>query len=203
MNPPSPESPAELAARKRALRREMRARWRALSPAERAADSAALRERLRATPTWRAAETVLFFAPLPDEPDLWPLLEEALREGRRVALPRFRADDDRFEPVEVRDPARDLNPGAFGIREPGPASPLLPPNRLDLTLVPGLAFGEDGKRLGRGRGYYDRLLPMLGGVFCGVAMDWQVWPSVPAGPLDQLVNEIVTPTRWLPARPVR
>jgi 5-formyltetrahydrofolate cyclo-ligase len=73
-------------------------------------------------------------------------------------------------------------------------------NRLDLILVPGLAFDLNGRRLGKGKGYYDRLLAGVSGIKCGVAFDEQVVSEVPAGPHDVRVNCILTPTRWLEFR---
>jgi 5-formyltetrahydrofolate cyclo-ligase len=70
-------------------------------------------------------------------------------------------------------------------------------NRLDLALVPGVGFDADGRRLGRGRGHYDRLLAQVAGTKCGVAFDEQMAPEIPVAPHDVILNRIVTPTRWL------
>jgi len=63
--------------------------------------------------------------------------------------------------------------------------------------VPGLGFDLSGHRLGRGRGYYDRLLAGIAGVKCGVAFDPQVVAQIPAERHDVNMNFILTPTRWL------
>ena len=68
-------------------------------------------------------------------------------------------------------------------------------NRLDLVLVPGVAFDLQGRRLGRGRGFYDRLLADVDGIKCGIAFDEQMVNEVPAGPPDVRLNFILTPTR--------
>jgi 5-formyltetrahydrofolate cyclo-ligase len=68
---------------------------------------------------------------------------------------------------------------------------------LDLVLAPGVAFDLQGHRLGRGKGFYDRLLADVRGVKCGVAFDEQIVDAVPVGPLDVGVDCLVTPTRWL------
>jgi 5-formyltetrahydrofolate cyclo-ligase len=68
-----------------------------------------------------------------------------------------------------------------------------------LALVPGVAFDVRGGRLGRGRGFYDRLLAGVSGAKCGVAFDEQIVDAVPAGPLDIRLNCILTPTRWIEA----
>jgi 5-formyltetrahydrofolate cyclo-ligase len=66
-----------------------------------------------------------------------------------------------------------------------------------LALVPGVVFDQEGRRLGRGKGFYDRLLPSVGGPLCGVAFDWQVLPAIPVEPHDHVLNYILTPSRWL------
>jgi 5-formyltetrahydrofolate cyclo-ligase len=97
----------------------------------------------------------------------------------------------------VSDPANDLRPGLLGIREPTEHCEAIALKRLDLVLVPGVAFDARGRRLGRGKGYYDRLLSDVRGVRCGVAFDEQIVPEVPVGPRDALLNCVVTPSRWL------
>jgi 5-formyltetrahydrofolate cyclo-ligase len=168
-----------------------------MSEAERAEGSRLICERLAGDPLWRNARSVLLFMPTGLEPDVKPLLDRALREGRRVALPRYRAVDDTYEACWVERPATDLAPGFYGIREPGKNCATVAGNALDLILVPGLGFSPDGGRLGRGKGYLDQLLASIPGVTCGVAFDCQVTSEVPVESHDVVLNCILTPTRWL------
>ncbi len=87
-----------------------------------------------------------------------------------------------------------LVPHAMGFDEPHPDSPLVDPSDVDVVLVPGLAFDRDGGRLGRGRGYYDRLLARLprGVVVVGVSVDDALVESVPIGEADRRVGWLVT-----------
>jgi len=186
-----------LQAAKAALRAQVRARLSQLSPPERAAASRELCQRLRQQPVWTSANAVLFFAPLADETDLWPLAEEALASGKIVALPRFSPASRNYTAAIVRTLPGDLCPGQLGIREPVGRCEEIALNRLDLVLVPGVAFDPCGRRLGRGKGYYDRLLADVRGVKCGVAFDEQVVAEVPVGPRDAPLNCILTPSRWL------
>jgi len=178
------------------LRAQLGERGRAFSPAERAEASARICERLKQQPVWPAARAVFFFAPLPEEADIGPLLSEALRLGKLVALPRYSKSDDGYLPYRVVDLDQDLQPGHFGIREPSRACPPFTLDHLDLTLVPGVGFGLNGGRLGRGKGYYDRLLARISGWKCGVAFDWQVVPEIPVEPHDVCMDYLVTPTGW-------
>lgn len=182
---------------KATLRRQLRAAIGAVRPEERLAFSAAACAQLARQPAWQQARRVLVFSPLPDELDLWPMVEAAVRAGRLVALPRFRPDTRTYEAAVVEDLARDVVVGSFGIREPAGRCAAHALNQLDLALVPGLGFAPCGRRLGRGKGYYDRLLPEMKGLRCGVAIDGQILPELPAEPHDCAVDCILTPTRWL------
>ena len=180
-----------------AQREQVRLRLKTLAAPERATASLSLCSRLREQPCWMKAKSVLLFAPLPDEPDIWPLLVEALVAGKTVALPSFRSGTNTYTARRIIDPACDLVVGRFGIREPADVSPEIELNQLDLVLVTGVAFDTHGKRLGRGKGFYDRLLAGVRGTKCGVAFDEQLVDAVPVGPLDIPLNCILTPTRWI------
>ena len=186
---------------KQALRDQVSARLKQMAPGARAAASAQARALLTAQPLWKTAQWVLFFAPLSEELDVWPLLTEASSAGKRVALPRFVAANRAYEPCQTLDPQVDLQVGHFGIREPARRCARLPFSRLDLILVPGVAFDSQGRRLGRGKGYYDQLLRTLRGTTCGVAFDEQVVEEVPVASHDVRLDCILTPTHWVDLRP--
>lgn len=181
------------------LRTRLRAELKAQAAEARAAGSAELCARVRASAAWRQARAVLLFFPLPSEPDIAPLLGDALADGKLLALPRFTTATNTYEAVSVTDLARELVVGPFRVREPVAACPVVPLNRLDLALVPGLGFDLRGRRLGRGKGHYDRLLAGFGGRIIGVAFDFQIVAEVPCEAHDIVLNEVVTPTRWIEA----
>ncbi len=188
------ESLADL---KASLRRQVRVRLAAMAAAQRERDSARICEWLERQEVWRRARAILFYAPMDQEPDIWPLLQAACRSDRMVALPRFDAVRQRYEAAVVRDAARDVVVGRFGIREPAAGCATVALGALDLVLVPGMAFDRRGFRLGRGGGYYDRLLAETGAIKCGVAFEEQLVEAVPAEPQDVPVDCIVTPCGWI------
>ena len=190
-------SPADA---KPALRTRLRAELKAHSPIAAAAASADLCARVKASPAWQTARAVLLFYPLPSEPDISPLLADALASGKLLALPRFNATTNAYEPVQVRDLGRELVLGPFGVCEPAANCPRVTMKRLDLALVPGLGFDARGHRLGRGKGHYDRLLAGFPGRTVGVTFDFQVVAQVPSEPHDIVLDAVVTPTRWLAAK---
>jgi 5-formyltetrahydrofolate cyclo-ligase len=181
---------------KAALRANIATELKKLNPTERAALAIELCARLEQQAVWRSAKTLLFYAPLADEPDLWRLLEDSLATGKTVALPRFQPEQGTYVACLITRVDSDLQTGKFGIREPRESCPIIPLNRLDLVLVPGVGFDLNGHRLGRGKGYYDRLLANTAGSTCGVAFDQQIVSQVPSEPHDVRLSCILTPTRW-------
>lgn len=183
---------------KRALRATMRQRLAQLDPDRRAEESERLCRRLEDTARWRIAETVLGFVPLPSEPDIWSALLAARRLGRAVYLPRWNAAAGLYQPALLPEHGR-LATGPFGVPEPDAAAAGLEIEQLDLILVPALAFDRFGRRLGRGRGFYDRLLAQASRARkWGVGFDLQIVAEVPAEPHDVMLDLVVTPDRWVP-----
>ncbi|MBI2926302.1 MAG: 5-formyltetrahydrofolate cyclo-ligase [Verrucomicrobia bacterium] len=182
---------------KGAIRSQLRAKLNSLSLVQRFSVSALACDRLRADEIWSRSDSILGYFPLADELDVRPLLATALAAGKTVALPRFNTETSAYEAAHVRDLDRDLHPGRFGIREPSAACPVVALNRLDLVMVPGVGFDLSGHRLGRGKGFYDRMLVQVSGCKCGVAFDEQVVAALPVEPHDIVLDCIVTPTRWL------
>jgi 5-formyltetrahydrofolate cyclo-ligase len=178
------------------LRRQVAERLSALTGAKRDEASSQARSRLTEQKIWQQARSILFFAPLPRELDIWPLLETALSDGKTVGLPRFDPALKLYRTSRILHPSRDVHIGNFGIREPGPDCGELP-SQLDVILVPGMAFDLHGRRLGRGKGFYDRLLAEVRGTTCAVAFDEQIVDAVPVEPHDVHLDYILTPTRWI------
>jgi 5-formyltetrahydrofolate cyclo-ligase len=179
------------------LRLRVRLRLEQMDPNTRAVGSALARTLLKTQQLWKTAQSVLFFAPLPGELDVWPLLTEAMAEGKRASLPRWNPATDSYIVCQLESLSNDLESGRFGIREPKARCLEIALNRLDLILVPAVAFDLHGRRLGRGKGFYDRLLAVARGLTCGVAYDEQIVSDIPVEPHDVPVNCILTPTRWI------
>jgi 5-formyltetrahydrofolate cyclo-ligase len=181
---------------KAALRRQLRERLKGLPDSEQQEASARVRQRLTEQPVWQSARAILCYLPTAREPNLWPLVLDALAQGRQIVMPRYVSMQGAYEPALVQDIARDLRPGHLRIPEPDAHCPTFPAKQLDLALVPGIGFTLDGGRLGRGQGYFDRLLAEVPGFKCGVAFDCQVIPEIPIEPHDVRLDCLLTPTRW-------
>ena len=140
-------------------------------------------------PWFVAARRILLFHSLPDEVDTHGLIER-YQNSKTIYLPTV-ADDTELE-LHAVDPSQPMHRGAFGILEA--SGPLLPPelyHTIDLAIVPGQAFDHEGNRLGRGRGYYDRLLPRLKCHTIGLCYPYQLIDNVPHDIHDARVDEVV------------
>lgn len=154
--------------------------------------------RLLTLPEIVAARAVCMYAALPGEVDLTTLFEACRAREQGVLLPRFNAATGVYEMVAVHDLATETAPGNLGVREPLPRLPVGTERqrkaKTTAWLVPGLGFDRVGRRLGRGKGFYDRLLSGTQGPRIGVAFSWQLLPEIPAEAHDVRMNAVVTET---------
>lgn len=176
------------------LRKELGRRWEAFESKERRRQSGEILERLMAHPRFKSARMVLAYAATDGEVETRPFLEEALRQGKKVYLPRV-IDPARkeFAAIEIKSPD-ELAPGSYGILEP-PIDPerIGRPEDLDLIVVPGIGFDRTGGRLGRGEGYFDRFLAKAKRAYkMGLAYECQMVDQVPRETNDIRVDEVLT-----------
>lgn len=181
---------------KQALRRRILDRLRRQSPAQRAARSRAIGRRLRRLKLYRQAKVILCYVAVDGEVDTWPLLRRIVSDGKRLAVPVVLRRGHRLIAAEIRDPDRDLSMrGPFGIPQPlGWRRRQISPERIDLVIVPGVAFDRQGKRLGRGGGYFDRFLAAVPPAVprIGLAFRFQHVRALPFEPHDQPVHRVLT-----------
>lgn len=172
---------------KQELRRRIREAGRSVGKARREAASASIVRQVEALDTFAAARTVLLYWPLPDEADVRPLAGRWLGR-KRIVLPVVAGDE--LELREYTGPAS-LRPGAFGILEPA-GTLFTDLDAIDLAVVPGVGFDAAGNRLGRGRGYYDRLLPRLRAYKVGVCLGHQLCEAVACEPHDVCMDRVIS-----------
>lgn len=179
------------------LRQHMRERLRAIDESTRQQASAQIAQHILRSGMRQHAETappqvIALFGGLKNEPDFISLLLPALN-AQGVSLCFFQIEASELQPRQVRS-FDDLQRGQMNVWEPKPHCPPVEIAALDLILVPGLAFTRDGARLGRGGGYYDRLLahPQCRAHRIGIAYDLQIVDSIPVESHDQRVHQIIT-----------
>ncbi len=162
---------------------------------------AGLAQRLLSSRLFAEAPAIVAYIAIQREIPLDEVLAGALRARKALYLPRYTADGV-YALAEIHDLQSDLQLGHFRIPEPAPHCPeatALPPEAL--WLIPGIAFDKQGHRLGRGGGFYDRLLQRYpGGTPIGVCRDSQILEGIPTEPWDLPVHAILTPTRWISSR---
>ncbi len=139
---------------KKELRKWIREQKRAMTPQMVAQASAELAQKLFATSFYRNANTIYGYLPYNQEVRTVPILEQALQDGKKVAVPKVYGDTMRFIYL---DDLSQVAPSDMGIPEPIQDEPIAS-DQTALVLMPGLAFDQNGNRMGYGGGFYDKFL---------------------------------------------
>ncbi len=166
-------------------KRELRAHLRILHEGSAARDvqSALLCRHIKSCPEYKSARVIGGYMPLAREADVTPILLDALRSGKTLALPLC-GDAPHMTLRQVRT-LEELIPGRYGLLEPAPNAPVIPVEDVDLLLVPLEGIDQNGFRLGKGGGYYDCLLCGVQVQTLGCVLSWQWADAVPRDEWDQ------------------
>ena len=173
---------------KKALRREIREQKRAMTEEEIASRSEKLGQLFAQSEAYRKAKTIYGYLPYNQEVRTVPMLERALRDGKRVAVPKIYGDTMKFLYL---DDLTKVEKNEMGIPEPVADTPVAD-DRTALVLMPGLAFTKQGDRMGYGGGFYDRFLaeepdhPTL-----ALCYDFQMVESLPTEEFDVPVDTVL------------
>ncbi len=186
------DSSSSLETKKHLLRKELRQKLEQMKPEERARRSEGILQQVFGHPRFAEAEKVLSYIAVAPEVETWPFVEEGLRRGKRVYVPRVDQEKKKIWVIEITGKEK-LSPSSYGILEPpfdekrlGEAA------TLDLVVVPGLGFDRRGGRLGRGGGYFDRFLGEAKKAYkIGLAFECQIVDLVPREPHDVALDEIL------------
>jgi 5-formyltetrahydrofolate cyclo-ligase len=202
-------SPANLIEAKRALRRAMAERRDGLLPEDRAALSKAACDRLLSLPELHPApgRVLSGYVAVRGEIDPAPALDAVRATGATVTLPRVVSSRPRLRFHRALTGGA-LISGRYGLLEPDQDALEIPVERIDVFIVPGLAFDAAGRRLGYGGGYYDeagaRIRSGGRGLLVGFGYDFQVVDVCPWGEGDVVLDLVVTDARVLrPGEEVR
>lgn len=136
------------------------------------------------------AKTIFLYYSMADEVFTHELVDELTAEGKTVLLPRM---INKEEMVLVRYNGEDSlrEAGKYHILEPQ-GEPYTYYNKVDVAIVPGVAFTKDGKRMGHGRGYYDRMLPKLANAYkIGICFQFQIMDDIPTDKYDIKMDEVI------------
>jgi len=181
---------------KKQLRKAITARLGKISPEEQAEVSKDVCCRIAVLPQYKKAQRIMAFLSMPGEICLDSLLDQAIREGRHVYVPRCLSRGV-MEAVRLDSVSTAVN-GKYGIRTAPAENLSASPDTLDLILVPGVAFDEKGWRLGHGAAFYDRFLPKAQQAsWIGIVWDMQIVPTVPKESHDVCIPFILTEQRYI------
>ena len=139
---------------KQELRKSIREQKRAMTEAQIQEKSRLLGQLFAASALYRNAKTIYGYMPYNQEVRTVPMLEQAIRDGKRVAIPKCYGDEMRF--IFMEDLSQ-VEKGYAGIPEPVEDAPIAD-DETALVLMPGLAFDPEGHRIGYGGGFYDKFL---------------------------------------------
>lgn len=194
-------------AEKVAIRSRIREVLAGMSVQERHARSVAAENLLLASPEFAHARVIMIYMTMSQEVDTTAIALRAWQEGKQVVAPKLYWNDHIMLPVEIHSMTTAMREHPNRPREPLAGQPI-PLEFIDLILVPGLAFGAKGYRIGRGSGFYDRFLcqEQFQGVSCGMGFEQQVIDELPVQrhdiPLDMVVTDVTVrrfqnePANW-------
>ncbi|MCL4477363.1 MAG: 5-formyltetrahydrofolate cyclo-ligase [Nitrospirae bacterium] len=176
------------------IRQQVLRKRDSIDPATRKAKDLLIIEKFLSLSEFERSQAILFFASFRSEVSTVPLIEEALRLGKRVVLPSVDPAHKELRLYEIKG-LNELSPGYMSIPEPVvPGERERDINDVTLAVVPGAAFDSRGNRLGYGAGFYDRLLSRLKRQIplIAIAYEEQIVDSLPSEPHDIRVHMIVT-----------
>jgi len=166
---------------------------------ERAQKSCAICKKLITSPEFQQAKTILLYCPKDDEVDTWAAITAALVQAKTACLPR--TDEQTKEITAYRiSGSEKLEKAAYGIFEPaGDEKKAIAAEKIDLIIVPGVAFDVHGDRVGHGRGYYDKFLAAAKNAKkVAIAFDFQVVEEkIVCESHDVTVDRIITEKRHI------
>jgi len=152
-----------------------------------ASKSSEVCRKILASERYRISDVVYGFIPYRGEIDILPILEDAARAGKKVAVPRIKGDDMYFYYIESMD---DLEEGFKGIMEPCGYTTLAEAEN-PLIIAPGVGFTRQGARMGYGKGFYDKYLSNHAAYTMGVCFAEQLREDIPTDERDIMLDEVI------------
>lgn len=184
-------------AQKNAQRKQFKALRRTMPQSQKENFDLEIFKKVCALPEYKNADTIFAYVSTAIEIDTLRIIEDALQNGKTVAVPRCVAGTRNMEFYKI-ETLRELEEGAYGILEP-PANPQKKQENFKsgLCIVPALCYDKEGYRLGYGGGYYDRFLPQFQGNTVGLTYEVCFLDTLSRGRYDCAVQTVVTEARIL------
>ncbi len=140
---------------------------------------------------FETAQTVFCYVSVKGEPDTAVVIDEALRRGKQVAVPRCLGKGV-MEAVLIAGREDLANTGKYGIPEPREGLAVLEPDQFDLLIIPCVACTRERARLGHGMGYYDRFMEQAGGTSMALCYERLLQERLPEEPHDRRPDQVIS-----------
>ncbi len=181
--------------KKKNIRQELLKKLRSQDKEQRRLKSEKIKGRLYAHEKFKIADTVMFYISEDFEVNTEQMIRDSLKSGKKIAVPITVVSQNKLIASLLVDFDKELSKGPYGILQPKSdfVRPV-PLKKIDLIIVPGVAFDLRGYRLGRGTGYYDRFLSKIpeSALTIGLAFDFQLVDNIPTSSRDIAVKEIIS-----------
>ena len=180
----------DIALTKAVIRTRILVRLKTQKEDERTRKSACIAKKLFRTRVFMRAKIIMFYKAFKGEVDTDIMIKAAQKLGKIVVVPVC-GENRTMIPCILKEGSRLLR-GPYGIGEPA-VKKSVSSRSIDLVIVPGVAFTKDGKRLGRGKGYYDRFLSHMPehAAIVGLGFDFQVLADLPTNAMDVSVHKVI------------
>ncbi|XP_068193483.1 5-formyltetrahydrofolate cyclo-ligase [Antennarius striatus] len=194
---------AALHAAKQSLRKEIKRRVAALSDAEKRRQSLSVAQKLLRHPKYASCRRIAVFVSMDDEVCTEEIIKDVFKWGKSCFIPRYESNSNHMDMLKLNSlqDMQTLPLTAWSIRQPSEEDSsreeALAAGGLDLILMPGLGFDRSGRRLGRGKGFYDTYLdrcirhPQGKPYTIGLAFKEQLCQDIPVGNTDVLIDEVL------------
>ena len=181
------------------LRETLKKSLNAMSEEQRVQSASKLTTQITNSDHFKSTQTLLTYACLPSEISLDKLINHPLESGMTVGIPAVDWDTRTMYPAKIESLDKDLQIGRYDLRSPRINCKPIPDDQITLALIPGLGFDPDGRRLGRGAGFYDRWIEARRRLdapitLVGVCFDEQIVERIPTDPHDQRMDMVITPS---------
>lgn len=170
------------------IRDYIRQRKHTITDTDKAIDAQRVFDKIELMPEFEEAQTILLYWSMPDELPTHNFIVKWSKR-KQILLPVVKDDDMLIKPFLNKE---ELKRSTYGVWEPDSQKEYM--NKIDLVIVPGIAFDKHKSRLGRGKGYYDRFFLNKGIIKIGVGFDFQLLETIPTQQFDIKMNKIITPS---------
>ncbi len=178
---------------KNQLRREMLSKRRRIDETVVLEKSRVIEKRLLETSIYTQSRTIMFYISHNNEVYTHTMIKKSLKQGKTVVVPKIK---NNIIYPSILTSWSELTKGSYGVLEPREIKPVSL-NDIDIVIVPGVVFDQQGYRIGHGGGYYDRFLEKTSAIKIALAFEFQVLPSIPHEEHDIKVDKIITERRLI------